>query len=179
MRRLMLLRHAKTERDAPSGNDRDRRLDERGHRDAAAMAAWMADQGHIPELALVSPATRAQQTWATLAPFMPGTTVELVDELYHADASDLLRTIRMAAASAPQRLLVVAHNPSLHELALALPARGNKAGLRALIDNLPTTGLAVIDFPFDDWNHLSFRSGTLTLFQTPKLLRQSLASEPD
>jgi phosphohistidine phosphatase len=177
MLRLMLLRHAKTEHDAPTGNDRDRRLDERGHRDAAAMGAWMADQGYIPDLALVSPATRAQQTWTALVPFMPEVNAEFVEELYNAETSDLLRTIRMAAASAPRSLLVVAHNPSLHELGLTLPARGDKASLQALIGNLPTMGLVVIDFPFDDWNDVTFRSGTLTLFQSPKLIRQPFASD--
>lgn len=177
MLRLMLLRHAKTKRDAPTGNDRDRRLDERGHRDAAAMARWMADQGYVPELALVSPATRAQQTWTALAPVMPTVSVETVEDLYHADTSDLLRIIRMTAASAPKSLLIVGHNPGLHELGLTLPARGDKNGLRALIENLPTMGLAVIDFPVDDWTDVSFRSGTLALFQSPKLLRQPFASD--
>lgn len=179
MLRLMLLRHAKTERDAPTGHDRDRRLDERGHRDAATMAQWMVDNGYIPDLALVSTATRARQTWAAMAPLMPETRVELADELYHADASDLLQIIRLADASSPRSLVVVAHNPSLHELALTLPARGDKAGLRALIDNLPTMGLAVIDFAIDDWTDVVFRSGTLALFQSPKLLRQPSASGTD
>jgi phosphohistidine phosphatase len=179
MLRLMLLRHAKTERDAPTGNDRDRRLDERGHRDAAAMAQWMAENGYAPDLALVSTATRAHQTWNVLAHAMPKTRVELIDELYHADTSDLLRIIRMAEASAPRSLMIVAHNPSLHELALTLPVRGDKAGLRALADNLPTMGLAVIDFAVEDWTDISFRSGTLTLFQSPKLLRETFASDTD
>ena len=59
MLRLMLLRHAKTERDATSGKDRDRRLDPRGRDDAPVMAAWMADNGYRADLALVSTATRA------------------------------------------------------------------------------------------------------------------------
>ena len=179
MLRLMLLRHAKTERDAPSGKDRDRRLDERGRRDGAAMAAWMADNGYRPDLALVSTATRTRETWALLAPVMPDSHIEFVDELYHAGAAELLGIIRLAAASTPHNLLVVAHNPGLHELALALPARGDKAGLRALIDNLPTMGLAVIDFAVDDWSDVSFRSGTLTLFKSPKLLQEPFASDTD
>ena len=63
MRRLMLLRHAKTEADAPSGKDHDRRLDDRGRSDAADVGAWMARHHHVPDLVLVSTAVRAQQTW--------------------------------------------------------------------------------------------------------------------
>lgn len=179
MLRLMLLRHAKTEHNALSGNDRDRRLDERGHRDAGVMGTWMAENGYKPDLALVSTATRAQETWALIAPVMPNSNVEHVDELYHAGAIDLLGIIHQAAVTSPQSLLVVAHNPGLHELALTLPARGDKAGLRALINNLPTMGLAIIDFDITDWGDVSFRSGTLTLFTSPKLLQQSFASDTD
>ena len=63
MRRLMLLRHAKTETDAPSGRDQDRRLDDRGHRDAAEIGAWIGRHPPFPDFVLVSPAVRAKQTW--------------------------------------------------------------------------------------------------------------------
>src|SRR6202012_5023486 len=62
MRRLMLLRHAKTETDAPSGRDQDRRLDERGRRDAAEIGTWLARHPPFPNFVQVSPAVRAKQT---------------------------------------------------------------------------------------------------------------------
>ena len=63
MRRLMLLRHAKTETDAPSGRDQDRRLDDRGRNDAAEIGGWIATHPPFPDAVLVSTATRTQQTW--------------------------------------------------------------------------------------------------------------------
>ena len=63
MRRLMLLRHAKTENDAPSGQDQDRRLDDRGRLDAAAIGGWIGRHPPFPDAVLVSTAVRAQQTW--------------------------------------------------------------------------------------------------------------------
>ena len=63
MRRLMLLRHAKTEHDAPSGRDQDRRLDERGRLDAAAIGTWIGRHPPLPDAVLVSTAVRAKQTW--------------------------------------------------------------------------------------------------------------------
>ena len=63
MRRLMLLRHAKTEHDAPSGHDQDRRLDDRGRLDAAAIGAWIGRHPPFPDAVLVSTAVRAHQTW--------------------------------------------------------------------------------------------------------------------
>ena len=63
MRRLMLLRHAKTEHHAPSGHDEDRRLDERGRLDAAAIGTWIGQHPPLPDTVLVSTAVRARQTW--------------------------------------------------------------------------------------------------------------------
>ena len=177
MRRLMLFRHAKTETDAPSGRDQDRRLDERGHRDAAEVGGWIGRHPPFPDLVQVSPAVRARQTWEIAweamkvhAPLPP---VELVDELYGADPAQLLRTIRMAEASDPKRLMVVGHNPGMHELALALAGSGDAAARKALADNLPTAGLAVFDFATNDWTDVAFRRGRLVLFVTPKLLKQA------
>jgi phosphohistidine phosphatase len=175
MRRLMLLRHAKTENDAPSGRDQDRRLDDRGRNDAADIGRWMVQHPPFPDSVLVSPAIRAQQTWelawAVMKNLTPQPRVEPVPELYGADPAQLLRTIHAASASDPQRLLVVGHNPGMHELALALAGSGDAAGRKALADNLPTSGLAIFDFATDDWTDVSFRRGELVLFVSPKWLK--------
>jgi phosphohistidine phosphatase len=178
MRRLMLLRHAKTENDAPSGRDEDRRLDERGRKDAAEIGGFIASHPPFPDSALVSPAVRAHQTWelawAAMKDRVPEPHVELVPDIYGADPGQLLQCIRDASAADPQRLLVVGHNPGMHELALALTDGGDEAGRRALADNLPTSGLVILDFATDDWNDVAFRRGRLVQFVSPKLLKQTL-----
>jgi phosphohistidine phosphatase len=177
MRRLMLLRHAKTETDAPSGRDRDRRLDERGLRDAAEIGGWISRNPPFPKCVLVSPAARTLQTWdlawAAMKGVVPQPQVEQVEELYGADPAQLLTSIRMASVSDPKRLLLVGHNPGMHELALALAGSGDAAARKALTDNLPTSGLAVLDFAIDDWDDVAFRRGKLLLFVSPKLLKQA------
>jgi phosphohistidine phosphatase len=178
MRRLLLLRHAKTEHDAPSGRDRDRRLDNRGRSDAAEIGGWIGRHPPFPDSVMVSPATRSHQTWEIVWEAMkdraPLPQVELVPELYGADPSQLLQTIRAASASDPQRLMVVGHNPGMHELALALTGSGDAAGRKALADNLPTSGLAVFDFSVDDWADVAFRHGRLVMFVSPKMLKHTL-----
>jgi phosphohistidine phosphatase len=178
MRRLMLLRHAKTEHDAPSGRDRDRRLDERGRQDAAEIGGWIGSHPPFPDAAMVSPAVRAHQTWDVAWNAMKDRVappqVEYPEELYGADASQLLRSIHTAAATNPKRLMLVGHNPGMHELALALIGAGDAAGRKALADNLPTSGLAVFDFDTTDWTDVAFRRGKLILFVSPKLLKQAL-----
>ncbi|WFU53671.1 histidine phosphatase family protein [Bradyrhizobium pachyrhizi] len=180
MRRLLLLRHAKTEHDAPSGHDQDRRLDERGHRDAAEIGGWIARHPPLPNLALVSPVVRTRQTWEIVREALkgagPAPKVEFVPDLYGADPVQLLTAIRMASVSDPKRLMLVGHNPGMHELALTLTGSGDEAAKRALGDNLPTSGLAVFDFATDDWNDVSFRRGKLVLFVSPKLLKQASRS---
>jgi len=181
MRRLLLLRHAKTEHDAPSGKDHDRRLDDRGRRDAAALGSWIGRQLPIPDMVLVSTAVRAQQTWEIVGQAMREATkavtsppqVESLDELYGAEPAQLLQIIRVAGTADVRHLMVIGHNPGMHELALALTGSGDAAAKKALEDNLPTSGLAIFDFAIDDWDEVAFRRGTLVRFTSPKLLKQS------
>lgn len=176
MRRLMLWRHAKTETDSPSGQDHDRRLDERGRRDAAEMGSWIAAHPPFPGLVLVSTAVRAQQTWELGWQAMKGhfqaPEVEHRDDLYGAEPTDLLKIVRQAEAHTPRQLLLVGHNPGMHELAMMLAGSGDKAARKAIEDNLPTAGLAVLDFDIEDWSDIGFRRGKLSQFVSPKLLRQ-------
>jgi phosphohistidine phosphatase len=177
MRRLMLLRHAKTEHDAPSGRDQDRRLDNRGRTDAAEIGGWIGRHPPFPDAVLVSSAVRAHQTWEiaweAMKDFAPEPQVELLPELYGADPAQLLRIIRTVSTTDPKRLLVIGHNPGMHELALALAGSGDAAGRKALEDNLPTSGLAIFDFALNDWADVAFRRGKLALFVSPKLLKQT------
>ena len=177
MRRLMLLRHSKTETDAPSGRDQDRRLDERGRRDAAEIGSWIARHPPFPDFVQVSPTIRAKQTWELAFEAMQERVappqVEFLPDLYGAEPGQMLEIIRTASATDPKHLLVVGHNPGMHELALMLIGSGDPAGRDALADNLPTSGLAVFDFATEDWNDVAFRRGKLILFVSPKLIKQT------
>jgi phosphohistidine phosphatase len=124
MRRLMLLRHAKTERAEPGERDRDRKLTKRGRADAPLIGAYMAHHGLVPDLALVSPATSAEETWALVAKVLPKAPRIVKEEgIYNAGRDKLMGIIRKARDA--QVLLVVGHNPGLHELAVSLIASGD------------------------------------------------------
>jgi len=173
MRRLILLRHAKTEPDAASGKDRDRRLDDRGHEDAATIGGWLADHDLAPTLALISTATRAQQTWTILSaqlPADPPAQVEHLQDLYGAGPAVMLQIIREAPRDA-KRLMLVGHNPGLHELALALIGHQPSSAPVTMPGNLPTAGILVIDFATDDWSQVAFGDGVLEFYTSPKLLK--------
>ena len=95
MRRLLLLRHAKTERAETGERDRDRKLTKRGRNDAPVIGAYMANHGLVPDLALVSPATRAQETWALIAPcFAKAPRMVTDDRIYNAGTAPARRAHR-------------------------------------------------------------------------------------
>jgi len=172
MRRLLLLRHAKTERPEPGERDRDRRLTKRGREDAPLIGAYMARHGLVPDLALVSPATRAEETWALIAKALP-TAPKVVEEegIYNAGRDKLIGIIRKARDA--HVLLVVGHNPGLHELAVSLIASGDVEARERVNEKLPTSGLVVIDLAFDDWSRLHPNAGRIERFVSPRLIEEA------
>src|SRR3977135_2439530 len=106
MRRLMLLRHAKTENDAPSGRDQDRRLDNRGRNDAAEIGGWIGRHPPFPDIVLGSHPIRAHQTWEiaweAMKELVREPRVELMPELYGAEPAQLLQSIRDASSADPK-----------------------------------------------------------------------------
>jgi phosphohistidine phosphatase len=167
MRRLMLLRHAKAEKAKSGEPDRDRPLSGRGRRDAPKIGTYMARHKLLPERALVSPALRTRETWDLLDEALAAVPLVLYDEhLYDASVETLVK----ATQNTPREvhsLLVIGHNPGLHDLARLLIASGDVETRERLQENLPTTGLVIIDFAFDDWSKLHPHSGRLDRFVGP------------
>src|SRR5262249_10754478 len=150
--------------------------------DAGEMGHWISRNPPFPDQVLVSTALRARQTWdlawEAMEDRVPAPEVELLDELYGAEPARLLKMVRMASAADPKRLMLVGHNPGMHELARMLTGHGDKAARKALEGNLPTSGLAILDFDTKDWNDVAFRRGKVMLFVSPKLLRQMSKDYP-
>jgi phosphohistidine phosphatase len=169
MRRLMLLRHAKTEQAEPGERDRDRKLMKRGRADAPVIGAYMAHHGLVPDLAMVSPTTRTKETWSLLAPcFAKPPSMITDDRIYNATVEKLIGAIREARKA--RTLLVIGHNPGLHDLAVQLIAAGDVEAHKRIKESLPTSGLVVIDLPLDDWSSIRPQSGRLERFVTPRLV---------
>ena len=167
--RLLLLRHAKSEKGGPGVNDRDRGLNPRGRADAPRIGAYIAHHGLLPGAALVSPARRTSETFERLTSVWSAPCpVRYVDRLYNAGPEAILKVIEAASSDT---LLVIGHNPGLHEAARLLIASGDVDARERLNEGLPTSGLAVIDFPGSDWRKLHPRSGRLEVFVTPRLLK--------
>jgi phosphohistidine phosphatase len=170
MRRLMLLRHAKAERSLPGAPDRERGLVERGRNEASFIGGYMVTHAFTPDRVLVSPAVRTQETWkCASAAFRSAPSATTVERLYDASAAAILAAIKEAPANA-NTLLVIGHNPGVHEVAVLLIASGDVQTREQLREKLPTCGLVIVDFAIDEWARLHPHSGRLERFVTPKSL---------
>lgn len=148
MDRLILLRHGKAERDSASGDDFDRKLTDRGVREAAATAANLAELGLIPDIVLVSPAARTRETWAAAQDAFPRAASRVEQSLYHAEER-VVRRLAEAAGESSGTVMVVGHNPGLQELAIRLLHEGSApAPLIARAHAAFPTGAAAV-FLFD------------------------------
>ena len=143
MRQLLLLRHAKSSWDDPQLSDHARPLNMRGRQAAAAMAAEIRRLGLLPDFVLVSSARRTLQTLAALDPWDEPPRIEPMDALYLAPAAELLAVLRNVAPTA-RSVLLVAHNPGLHDLAMDLagPHLGASPHLQRLASGYPSGALA-------------------------------------
>jgi phosphohistidine phosphatase len=168
--RLLVLRHAKSEKAEPGMPDRERGLNARGQTDAATMGAYIARHGLAPDLAMVSTARRTRETWERVAAALPMPPAPIYEQrLYNARCDAILTVIRQIKGIAGT-LLVIGHNPGLHDLARTLIASGDVEWRERLNEGLPTAGLVVIDFAAENWRKLHAHAGRLDRFVTPRSL---------
>ncbi|WP_104665476.1 SixA phosphatase family protein [Ensifer adhaerens] len=165
--RLMLLRHAKSA--WPDGvADIDRPLGERGRKAAPLMGDYMARHKLVPDLALVSTAKRAQETWKLVAAALPsGIVVENTRSIYEVGASQILSVLR-ATDPAVGTLLIVGHNPGMEDLAHELVGSGDPDLRMRMADKFPTAALAVLEFEAAGWRALLSGGARLVRFVTPR-----------
>ncbi|PDT02351.1 phosphohistidine phosphatase [Rhizobium chutanense] len=167
--RLILLRHAKSA--WPDGvADRERPLADRGRKAAPVIGAYIAREKLIPDLALVSPARRAQETWKLAR----GTFSKKVSEreavdIYEVSAERILDVIR-AVEPGIRTLLIVGHNPGMENAASLIVAYGDADAMGRMREKFPTAGLAVIELDLDGWDEIAAGTGYLERFVTPRSL---------
>jgi phosphohistidine phosphatase len=169
MRQLLLLRHAKSSWDDPSLPDHARPLNGRGRQAAEAMREAMRQLGLAPDVVLVSSARRTLQTLEALEPWDETPLIEPMDSLYMATAPQMLRLLQGVAETA-RSVMVIGHNPGIHELAVLIcGARGDqpKKALRRLAERYPTGALAEFSIAAP-WRELEPGGARLTRFLTPR-----------
>jgi phosphohistidine phosphatase len=165
MRRLILMRHAKSSWDDPAQRDLDRPLNKRGRGAAALLGTWLKRTGYAPDRALVSSARRAQETWAGVVARAGAAPTSYVPELYHAGPESMLETLQRAGEGGC--VLIVGHQPGIGGFARQLLAEPPED---AAFAKFPTGATAVIDFDAEDWGAVAWGTGRLADFVVPGAL---------
>jgi len=163
MRRLIVMRHAKSSWAEPDQRDHDRPLNGRGRRDAPAMGAWLRQADAAPDAALVSTAQRTRETWALLG--FADVPVTLRADLYHAEPAAILAALRDAPEV--ETLLVLGHQPGIGAAARLLPATPPESPDFA---KYPTTATTIIAFDVGSWAQVGWGEGRVEAFRTPRSL---------
>lgn len=180
MRTLTLYRHAKSTWEDLSLDDMDREINQRGEKAAKAMGAYMAEQNISPNIVLCSSAKRTRQTLELTQPFFatePTTLFE--DKLYLAEPEDLMSEIEKTDNS-HEHVMVLAHNPGLHILALSLTPKEDKNSRDLLKENFPTAAIAVFDFDdLNAWSDIQNQKSKLRLYMRPKALGAEFSDQTD
>ncbi len=118
MQRLILMRHAKTEPWSEGIDDHARALTPVGHDAAKRMAAVLKAEGWSPEKAIISTARRTRETWAHLSDVFGTCDMALEDDLYLAGERGVAEII--ADNDGARTLIIIGHNPGLHDLSLSI-----------------------------------------------------------
>ncbi len=161
MKRLYLIRHAKSSWSDPTLRDFDRPLNKRGKRDAPFMGEKLAERAIRPDFIMSSSAKRATKTARTLAKAIlyPPKRIYFTEAIYLADEIGLYRIVRSCDDKVTS-LFLVGHNFGITDFAVSLSGEQ--------IDNIPTCGIAAIEFDLDSWQQVRPNTGRLLFFDWPK-----------
>jgi phosphohistidine phosphatase len=164
LKRLGILRHAKSDWGQPGLSDFERPLNERGREAAERIRRAIEERALRFDIVLSSPSARTRETLALV-----GIDGEWDEQLYLASPETLTGIVRALPETARSALLV-GHNPGLHELALNL-ARPDAEGRRQrVLGKFPTAALAVLDLDIDAWSEAAQGCGQIAELLLPREL---------
>lgn len=160
MKKIILIRHAKSAWDNPWLNDHDRPLAERGEKAAPLMGQKLVKKNIYPDLILSSTALRAKETAILISKEVgyPINKIELIEQLYHSSPSTMLKYLHMQKDHV-NIIFLVAHNPGMTDLV-------NYLGYT--LDNLPTAGIVGFKSSVEKWSDLKPENASFWFYEYPK-----------
>jgi phosphohistidine phosphatase len=172
VKRLLLLRHAKTVPAGPGIEDHDRELMARGREDAPRLGRYIEKNGYGPDLILASTARRTVETVELVTDEISSPQrIDYLEALYLAEPDVILSIIRLAPDKM-KSVMVVGHNPGLEQAATLLAREPVKRKERDRFDRIeekfPTAALAVLDFEVARWRDIVPGEGALADFVRPR-----------
>ena len=162
MKKLFLIRHAKSSWSDPTVSDFFRKLNKRGRRDAPFMADKLAARGASPDIIISSPAKRAKKTARFMAKGVgyPVDAIAYYEDIYSSSTMDLYKVLQSVNDSHGV-VFFVGHNYAITDLAEEL--------ISQQLINIPTTGIVAMKCDISKWDELGPGCGTLLFFDYPKM----------
>ncbi|GHF13132.1 phosphohistidine phosphatase [Kordiimonas sediminis] len=168
MKKIFLLRHAKSDWEDMTQDDFSRPLNARGRQASSDMGRYFLAQGIEPDMVLCSSAARTRETEARLKQACNGGwDCQFLDDLYLAPSHSMLQTLRGVPDDFAS-VLLIGHNPGIHDLAMQLVKDGEKVDMANLARKYPTCTLSAIKVPVSSFADLTIRKGRLNRFVRPK-----------
>jgi phosphohistidine phosphatase len=161
MKKLFLVRHAKSSWDYSELSDFERPLNQRGKRDSPFMAKLLSQQGVNPDLIISSPANRAITTAKYFCDPLDYKfqNLQIEPELYEATGNEILDIIA-DCDNKHKSLMLFSHNPGLTDLADQLSDKP--------IENIPTCGVVAFSLNINKWDEINKNNSKVIFFEYPK-----------
>lgn len=158
MKKLILVRHAKSSWDFPDLDDFDRPLNQRGERDAPQMAERLLQNSIVPDVMITSGARRAFETAKVFSNKLCVAHVQVNNKLFHASSAALFQIVR-ALPEATKSIMIFGHNPGLTDFANAIG--------EIETDNISTCGIYGILWPAT-WKEIGSLKASTFIYDYPK-----------
>jgi phosphohistidine phosphatase len=165
VKKLYLIRHAKSSWDNPEIDDFNRPLNSRGEKDAPKMGRRLKEKRLTPDIVVSSPAVRALDTCKIICEVLSFNKTKIIENksLYHASEEEILRVVRSLrdrTGDEEENVLLFGHNPGLTDFANRL--------LEEKILNIPTTGIVCAELAIRKWEDADWGCGKMLFFDFPK-----------
>jgi phosphohistidine phosphatase len=161
---LYLLRHAKAEAIIGKEKDIDRSLSEVGRQVCSEISQYLQDKNYQPDLVLCSPSKRTLETNQFALKHLKQPKIEVDKGLYLAHFEDMVSKINLINDDVV-KVMLIGHNPGIHNLALALTETKNNELYFDLENKYPTGSLAVLKFDCKYWRDVQLKTGNLLDFK--------------
>ncbi|MEL6323213.1 MAG: histidine phosphatase family protein [Pseudomonadota bacterium] len=177
MKRLILMRHAKTEPWYEGADDEGRALVPRGKADAAKIAQTIQTLGWTPDKVLLSPSRRTRETWSEMVRWFPETDRGIIEELYLCGLRGLDRIV--TEHDDTETLMLIGHNPGMHDFSCAIlrdAGTVSQPAALSIVAKMPTGTVALFEADVSQ----PFSSGAFRLIDVirPKSLREAPEVDP-
>ncbi len=165
MKRLLIMRHAKSSWKNLELDDWQRPLKKKGQTRTALITEFLKHKGIIPDLIISSPAVRALRTAQLISSALelPAAQTRVDEQLYEADSKDIASLINKTPAEV-NNLMIIGHNPELTMFSNIFLVKS--------LDNLPTSGIVCLEFKTDKWQNFQQAAVKTAFVITPKMLKK-------